>query len=84
MEDTIFISQNKYAMNIVKKFGMKSASHKRTPAATHLKLTKDEKGVSVDQSLYISIIGSLLYLTTSRPDITFALVYVLDTKLSLR
>ncbi|KAK2456484.1 hypothetical protein QL285_003845 [Trifolium repens] len=72
MEDTIFISQSKYAKNIVKKFGMESATHKRTPAATHLKLTKDEKGVSVDQSLYRSIIGSLLYLTASRPDISFA------------
>ncbi|PNX90667.1 gag-pol polyprotein, partial [Trifolium pratense] len=41
-------------------------------AATHLKLTKDEKGVNVDQSLYRSMIGSLLYLTASRPDITFA------------
>ena len=51
---------------------MENASHKRTPAPTHLKLTKDEKGVSVDQSLYRSMIGSLLYLTTSRPDISFA------------
>ncbi|KAK2362195.1 putative mitochondrial protein [Trifolium repens] len=72
MEDTIFISQSKYAKNIVKKFGMESETHKRTPATTHLKLTKDEKGVSVDQSLYRSIIGSLLYLTASRPDISFA------------
>ncbi|KAK2445004.1 putative mitochondrial protein [Trifolium repens] len=72
MEDTIFISQSKYARNIVKKFGMDNATHKRTPAPTHLKLTKDEKGVSVDQSLYRSMIGSLLYLTASRPDITYA------------
>jgi len=40
MEDTIFISQSKYAKNIVKKFGLNNASHKRTLAATHLKLTK--------------------------------------------
>ncbi|CAJ2665853.1 unnamed protein product [Trifolium pratense] len=72
MEDTIFISQEKYARNIVKKFGMEGGSHKRTPAPTHLKLTKDEKGVDVDQSLYRSMIGSLLYLTASRPDIMFA------------
>jgi hypothetical protein len=38
MEDTILISQSKYAKNIVKKFGMDNTSHKRTPAATHLKL----------------------------------------------
>jgi len=69
MEDTIFISQSKYAKNIVKKFGLDS--HKTTPATTHLKLSKDENGVAVDQSLYRNMIGSLLYLTTSRPDITF-------------
>ncbi|WJX23769.1 hypothetical protein P8452_12958 [Trifolium repens] len=72
MEDTIFISQSKYARNIINKFGMDNATHKRTPAPIHLKLTKDEKGISVDQSLYRSMIGSLLYLTASRPDITYA------------
>jgi len=73
MEDTNFISQSKYAKNIVKKFGLDNGGHKRTPAATHLKLTKDESGISVDQSMYKSMIGSLLYLTASRPDITFAI-----------
>jgi hypothetical protein len=72
MEDTIFISQSKYAKNIVRKFGLDTGGHKRTPAATHLKLTKDEGGIFVDQSMYRSMIGSLLYLTTSRPDMTFA------------
>ncbi|XP_058725473.1 uncharacterized mitochondrial protein AtMg00810-like [Vicia villosa] len=72
MEDSIFLSQSKYAKNIVKKFVMDNASHKRTPAPTHLKLSKDECGTSVDQSLYRSMIGSLLYLTASRPDIAFA------------
>ncbi|KAK2449059.1 hypothetical protein QL285_008290 [Trifolium repens] len=71
MEDTIFICQSKYARNIVRKFGLDNATHKRTPAPTHLKLTK-EQGVGVDQSMYRSMIGSLLYLTASRPDITFA------------
>jgi len=72
MEDTIFISQSKYAKNIVKKFDLDNGGHKRTPAATHLKLTKDESGISVDQSMYRIMIGSLLYLTASRPDIIFA------------
>jgi len=71
MEDTIFISHSKHAKNIIKKFGLDNGSHKRTPITTHLKLSKDENGVAVDQSLYKSMIGSLLYLTTSRPDITF-------------
>lgn len=51
---------------------MENASHKRTHVPTHLKLTKDEKGVNMDQSLYRSMIDSLLYLTASRPDVTFA------------
>ena len=70
MENTIFILQSKYVKNLVKKFGMDNGGHKRTPAATHLKLTKDENGVAVDQNMYKSMIGSLLYLTASRPDIT--------------
>jgi hypothetical protein len=53
---------------MVKKFGLEKSNHKRTPAATHLKLTKDAKGVNMEQSLYRSIIGGLLYLTASRPD----------------
>jgi len=73
MEDTIFISQSKYAKNIVMKFGLDNGGHKRTPAATHLKLTKDESGISVDQCMYRNMIESLLYLTASRPDITFAI-----------
>ena len=72
MEDSIFLSQSKYAKNIVKKFGMENASHKRTHAPTHLNLSKDTSGANVDQSLYRSMIGSLLYLTANRPDIAFA------------
>jgi len=71
VEDTIFISQSKYAKNIVKKFGLDNGGHKRTPVVTHLKLTKDESGIYVDQSMYRSMIGSLLYLIASKPDITF-------------
>jgi hypothetical protein len=55
-EDTVFISQSKYAKSIVKKSGLENATHKRTPAATHIKLSKDENGVDVDQCLYRSMI----------------------------
>ena len=71
-KDGIFISQSKYAKNLVKKFGLQGAQHKRTPIGTHTRLTKDENGVSVDQSLYRSMIGSLLYLTASRPDLCYS------------
>ncbi|KAL0533768.1 hypothetical protein IC582_027813 [Cucumis melo] len=68
----IFISPEKYAKNIVKKFGLEQSRHKRTSAATQIKITKDTDGARVDHKLYRSIIGSLLYLTTSRPDIAYA------------
>jgi len=65
MEDTIFISQRKYVKRIMKKVGLENAGHKRTSVATH------DSGVDVDQSLHKSMIGSQLYLTTSRPEIAF-------------
>ena len=67
----IFFSQEKYAKNLISKFGMDKARSKRTPAATYLKMTKDTNGEKVDTNLYWSIIGSLLYLTASRPNIAF-------------
>ncbi|CAM8962861.1 unnamed protein product [Rhodiola kirilowii] len=70
--DGIFISQSKYARNLIKKFDLEKASHKRTPAAIHVKITKDEAGTSVDQTLYRSMIRSLLFLTASRPGIAHA------------
>ncbi|CAM8968949.1 unnamed protein product [Rhodiola kirilowii] len=71
--DDIFIFQSIYARNLVKKFDLEKAAHKRTPAATHVNITKDEAGTSVDQTLYMSMIGSLLYLTANRPDIDHAI-----------
>ena len=65
----IFLSQYKYAKNLVKKFGLEHASFVRTPISPNVKLTVDLLGKSVDSSLYRSMIGSLLYLTVSRPNI---------------
>ncbi|KAA0039627.1 putative mitochondrial protein [Cucumis melo var. makuwa] len=72
ISECIFISQEKYAKNIVKKFGLDQSQYKRTLAAAHAKITKDSVGTAVDHKLYRSMIGSLLYLTTSRPDIAYA------------
>ncbi|KAA0043269.1 putative mitochondrial protein [Cucumis melo var. makuwa] len=69
----IFISQEKYARNLIKKFDLEKAKIKRTHAATQLKVSKDSTGEEVDDSLYCSIIGSLLYLPISHPDITFVI-----------
>ena len=68
----IFLSQSKYARNLVKKFGLESASSIRTPTSPNVKLTVDLLSKSVDSSLYRSMIGSLLYLTATRPDISYS------------
>ena len=70
-ESGIFISQSKYAKNLVKRFGLESASFVRNPISPNVKLTVDLLGKSVDSSLYKRMIGSLLYLTASRPDISY-------------
>ena len=57
----------------MKKFGLESASSVRTPMSPNVKLTVDLLGKSVDSSLYRSMIGSLLYLTTNRPDISYSI-----------
>lgn len=69
MRDGIFISQNKYTKAIVKKFGLEKASAKRTPTPTHIGLTRDSDGTNVYENLYQNMIGSLLYLIASNPDI---------------
>ena len=58
--------------NLAKKFDLKNAKHFKNPMSTTLKLSEDEDGVSVDPTLYRSMIDSLLYLTTIRPDICYS------------
>ncbi|GJX45293.1 putative ribonuclease H-like domain-containing protein [Tanacetum coccineum] len=70
-DDRIFISQDKYVGEILKKFGFSSIRTASTPMETNKALTKDEDGKDVDIHLYRSMIGSLMYLTSSRPDIMF-------------
>ena len=71
-ESGIFLSRSKYARNLVKKFGLGSASSVRTPMSLNVKLTVDLLGKIVDSSLYRSMISSLLYLTASKPDISYS------------
>ena len=68
----IFLSQSKYAKNLVKKFSLESVSSVKTPMSPNVILIVDLLGKSVDPSLYRSMIGSLLYLTASRPDISYS------------
>ena len=72
LKDGIFIGQDKYAKEMLKKFVMEECKPVSTPMSVGCKLSKDEGGAKIDQTLYRSMIGSLLYLTASRPDILFA------------
>ncbi|GJU69628.1 ribonuclease H-like domain-containing protein [Tanacetum coccineum] len=65
----IFISQDKYVVEILKKFDFASVKTASTLIETQKPLTKDEEAANVDVHLYRSMIGSLMYLTASRPDI---------------
>ncbi|GKC21997.1 retrovirus-related pol polyprotein from transposon TNT 1-94 [Tanacetum coccineum] len=71
----IFINQAKYALEILKKHGMEKCDTAGTPMATKPKLYADFSGKLVDQTDYHSKIGSLMYLTSSRPDIVQAVCY---------
>nr|GEU41794.1 retrovirus-related Pol polyprotein from transposon TNT 1-94 [Tanacetum cinerariifolium] len=71
-EDGIFINQDKYVAKILKKFGFSEVKTASTPVETQKPLLKDKDGEEVDAHIYRSMIGSLMYLTPSRPDIMFA------------
>ncbi|GJY81944.1 putative ribonuclease H-like domain-containing protein [Tanacetum coccineum] len=71
-EDGIFISQDKYVGEILKKFSFSSIRTASTPMKTNKALTKDEDGEDANVHLYRSMIRSLMYLTSSRPDIMFS------------
>ncbi|GKB06399.1 putative ribonuclease H-like domain-containing protein [Tanacetum coccineum] len=70
-DDGIFISQDKYVDEILKKFGFSTVKTASTPMETSNPLLKDVEAKDVDVHLYRSMIGSLMYLTASRPDIMF-------------
>ncbi|KAK9724334.1 hypothetical protein RND81_05G065100 [Saponaria officinalis] len=63
------VHQQKYIKELLKIFGMEKAKGISTPMATTTKLENDENGTPVDETVCRGMIGSLLYLTASRPDI---------------
>nr|GEW47044.1 hypothetical protein [Tanacetum cinerariifolium] len=71
-KDGIFISQDKYVTEILRKFGLTEGKSASTPIDTEKPLLKDPDGEDVDVHTYRLMIGSLMYLTSSRPDIMFA------------
>ncbi|GJZ57891.1 uncharacterized mitochondrial protein-like protein [Tanacetum coccineum] len=70
-EDGIFISQDKYVTEILKKFGFSDIKTASTLMETHKPLVKDTDSEDIDEHMYRSMIDSLMYLTSSRPDIIY-------------
>jgi len=68
----IFVNQSKYCKDLIHRFGMENAKHIATPMSTACYLDKDETGQSIDIKKYRGMIGSLLYLSASRPNIMFS------------
>jgi hypothetical protein len=73
LKDGTFISQTKYTQDLLKRFGMKDAKPAETPMGTDGHVDLNKGGKSVDQKAYLSMIGSLLYLCASRPDIMLSI-----------
>ncbi|KAI3745001.1 hypothetical protein L1987_58101 [Smallanthus sonchifolius] len=71
-EDGFFIHQSKYVKDILSRFKMEDCTSYDTPIPVNHKLNSDPEGKDVDCRLYRAMIGSLMYLTASRPDIMFA------------
>ena len=69
--DGIFISQKKYALEVLQRFGMDKSNSVHNPIVPGFKLMKDEGGVKVDKTYYKQVVGSLMYLTATRPNMMF-------------
>ena len=84
LKNGTFMSQGKYIKDMLKKFGMNESKAISTPMGTNGNLDSDASGNMVDQKLYRSMIGSLLYVTASRPDAMFSVCMCARFQASLR
>jgi hypothetical protein len=73
MKQGTFVHQAKYTNDFIKKFAMANAKSVSTPMSTTTTLDPDEDGDAIDQREYRSMIGSILYLTITWPDIQFVM-----------
>ncbi|KAI5344111.1 hypothetical protein L3X38_011988 [Prunus dulcis] len=71
-DSCIFLHQKKYAKTLLDKFGLKDCKSVATPLAVNEKLSRVDGSELADETLYRQMVGSLLYLTATRPDIMFA------------
>ena len=73
ISSNVSLGQGKYAVEILKRFKMMDCKAMTTPMASHLKLLSDASSEVVDAMMYRQMIGSLMYLMNTRPDICFAM-----------
>lgn len=76
MDDGIYVCQRKYAQEILKRFGMEECNAVKNPIVPGFKIDKNEGGVKVDETYYKQIVGSLMYITTTRPDLMFIVSFI--------
>jgi len=76
IDDEIFISQSKYATEILERFGMGNCNIVCNPIVTESTLVKDENGIDVDASKYKHIVGCLMYFLATRPDLAYSVCLV--------
>lgn len=69
--DGIYICQRKYAMEVLNRFGMMESNSVSSPLVPGFKASKDRDGVTVNETYYKQLVGSLMYLTATRPDMMF-------------
>lgn len=69
----IYVSQRKYAQEVLERFNMSQCNAVHNPIVPGVKIMKDEGGVEVDSTLYKRIVGSLMYLTATRPDMMYVI-----------
>ena len=69
IDEGIFISQTKYIRDMLKKFKIEYSKLVCTPMVTSCKLSKDDESLEVDHTMFRSMIGSLLYVTATRPNV---------------
>lgn len=69
--DGIYICQRKYASEVLKRFGMMESNSVSSPIVPGFKVSKDGDGKEVDETYYKQLVGSLMYLTATRPDMMF-------------
>ncbi|CAM9000596.1 unnamed protein product [Rhodiola kirilowii] len=75
-KEGIFINQQKYAREIIERFGVENCNAVNTPMVPGTKLSKEEGGKEADATTFKQLIGSLMYLTHTRPDVMYVVCFL--------